>query len=393
LIRVHPRPVIKEFELTALDHGYIAEEHAPDPVIGHGDPAMPGKIGIWLFLASEIMFFVGILGTYIIYRSGAPALFEKHGETLSKPLAALNTVVLIFSSLTMALAVDAAQKGDQKRVRLGLLVTLLCAATFMGVKMIEYRDKWFHHTIVATADAKVEVKAPAGQKLYAAVSSSSTGSVYSPLSNNFEPSSGMSSAKRRERYAIALTEVANQPGTYTATIPAAAAGPNTLKVYARTGDTPSPKDKPVTDATNDYAGGVFVFDGHVHNADEGKAYEFHGWRAPYPKDTGVDVHLISEKEIRELPGATKIEKDGKVDKARINSDVNYGPWKNNFFASYFTLTGVHGIHVMAGMIPLTILLVQSLRGRLFPQHTEYVGLYWHFVDLVWIFLFPLLYLI
>jgi heme/copper-type cytochrome/quinol oxidase subunit 3 len=45
------------------------------------------------------------------------------------------------------------------------------------------------------------------------------------------------------------------------------------------------------------------------------------------------------------------------------------------------------------MIPLSILLIQSLRGKLFPRHTEYVGLYWHFVDLVWIFLFPLLYLI
>ena len=378
--------------MTALDHGYIAEEHAPDPVIGHGDPAMPGKIGIWLFLASEIMFFVGILGTYIIYRSGAPALFEKHGETLSKPLAALNTVVLIFSSLTMALAVDAAQKGDKKRVTICLLVTLLCAGTFMCVKAKEYTDKWFHHTIVATADAPVTVKAPPGQKLYAAVASP-TGSVFSPASNNFEPSSGMSSAKRRERYAIALTEAANQPGTYTATIPAAAAGPNKLTVYAQTGATPTPKDKSVPSAESDYAGGVFVFDGHCVDAEDGKAYEFHGWRAPYPKETGVDVHLISEKEVRELKGATKIEKDGKIEKARINSDVNYGPWKNNFFASYFTLTGVHGIHVMAGMVPLTILLLQSLRGRIFPHHIEYVGLYWHFVDLVWIFLFPLLYLI
>lgn len=378
--------------MTALDHGYTAEEHAPDPVISHGDPTMPGKIGIWLFLASEIMFFVGILGTYIIYRSGAPKLFEMHGETLSKPLAALNTVVLIFSSLTMAIAVDAAQKGDKNRLRLGLLITLLCAATFMGVKTIEYRDKWFHHTIVATADAPVTVTSKPGQKLYAAVATPS-GQVFSTVNKAFEPASGMSSAKRRPNYAIALTEDPNKPGSYTGTVPAGAAGPNTFKVYALAGDTPTTKDKPVTDATNDYAGGVFVFDGHVHDADDGKAYEFHGWRAPYPKETGVDVHLISEKEVGELKGATKIEKDGKIEKARINSDVNYGPWKNNFFASYFTLTGVHGIHVLAGMIPLTILLLQSLRGRVFPNQTEYVGLYWHFVDLVWIFLFPLLYLI
>jgi hypothetical protein len=124
-----------------------------------------------------------------------------------------------------------------------------------------------------------------------------------------------------------------------------------------------------------------------------KAYAFTGWRAPYPKETGVDVHLISESQVRGLPGAAEIKEAVKIDPARINSDVNYGPWKNNFFASYFTLTGVHGLHVLAGMIPMTILLLQSLRGKLFPNQTEYVGLYWHFVDLVWIFLFPLLYLI
>src|ERR687896_1895438 len=101
--------------MTALDHGYVAEEHAPDPVIGHGDPTQPGKIGIWLFLASEIMFFIGILGSYIILRSGAPELFASHAAVLSKIAAGINTVVLIFSSFTMALAVDAAQKGNARR--------------------------------------------------------------------------------------------------------------------------------------------------------------------------------------------------------------------------------------------------------------------------------------
>src|SRR5688572_2300534 len=144
--------------MTAINHPYVAEEHAPDPVTSHGDPTLPGKIGIWLFLASEIMFFIGILGTYIIYRSGAPELFSKHGATLSKSLAALNTVVLIFSSLTMAIAVDAAHKGDRKRVIVGLLVTLLCAATFMVVKTVEYTDKAHHHTIVASSNAPVNLK-------------------------------------------------------------------------------------------------------------------------------------------------------------------------------------------------------------------------------------------
>src|SRR3954463_2945555 len=106
---------------SILDHGYVAEEHAPDPVIGHGDPTPPGKVAIWLFLASEIMFFIGLLATYIIFRSGSPKIFAEHAAGLSKVLAGINTLVLIFSSLTMALAVDASQKGDRKRTIVCLL--------------------------------------------------------------------------------------------------------------------------------------------------------------------------------------------------------------------------------------------------------------------------------
>src|ERR1700761_3020320 len=100
---------------SALPAGYLPEEHAPDPMFSHGDPTPPGKVGIWLFLASEIMFFVAILGSYIILRGGSHDLFADHALALSKPAAATNTVVLIFSSLTMALSVDAAQKKQAKR--------------------------------------------------------------------------------------------------------------------------------------------------------------------------------------------------------------------------------------------------------------------------------------
>src|SRR5438105_360824 len=89
-------------EESIIDHGYIAEEHAPDPMISHGDPTPPGKVAIWMFLASEVMFFIGVLGSYIILRSGSHQLFANHAQALSKPLAGTNTLVLILSSLTMA---------------------------------------------------------------------------------------------------------------------------------------------------------------------------------------------------------------------------------------------------------------------------------------------------
>src|SRR5437764_13813759 len=99
---------------SILDHGFIPEEHAPEPVTSHGDPTPPGKIAIWLFLASEIMFFIGVLGTYIVLRSGSPTLFAHHAEVLSKPLGGFNTIVLLLSSASMYFAVDAAHKNDRK---------------------------------------------------------------------------------------------------------------------------------------------------------------------------------------------------------------------------------------------------------------------------------------
>src|SRR5688500_8796730 len=121
----------------------------------HGDPTPPGKIAIWLFLASEVMFFIGLLATYIIFRSGSPEIFANHAAALSKTLAGVNTLVLIFSSLTMALAVDAAQKGNRPRTIACLAITILCAFGFMGIKYKEYSDKFTHYTIVTReADGK-----------------------------------------------------------------------------------------------------------------------------------------------------------------------------------------------------------------------------------------------
>src|SRR4051812_22715504 len=91
------------------------------------DPAPAGKVGTWLFLASEVMFFIGILGSCIVLRAQDPHPFRAHAESLNKPLAGLNARVLILSSPTMALAVDAAQSGNRKKVSACLFVTLLCA--------------------------------------------------------------------------------------------------------------------------------------------------------------------------------------------------------------------------------------------------------------------------
>jgi cytochrome c oxidase subunit 3 len=392
---------------TILDHGYIPEEHAPDPVVGHGDPTRPGKVGIWLFLASEIMFFIGILGTYIILRSSAPQLFAEHAHTLSKTLAGINTLVLIFSSLTMALAVDGAQKGDRNRTVLMLLLTLLCAAGFMGIKAKEYYDKFTHHTMLVKGPGPITVQAEPGQgtAMYA-VFTNKAGELFTPDAG-FEKKPPRVPAKATpeekaaneqlvaaqwKRAAIPLAEQAGDAaGTYTATIPPGPDPDGTVAFYKMASAEPNPKDKAVkpTKPVKPQAH-MYVYDGHVHA--EGNTYHFKGYKMPYPAGGDFNINLISEPDVHHASGADKpIEET--IAKASVTNDITYGPWKNNFYAAYFAATGIHGLHVVGGMIPIGLLMIFALRGKLLPHHTEYTGLYWHFVDLVWIFLFPLLYLI
>ena len=101
------------------------------------------KLGMWLFLVSEIMLFTGLLGAYIVLRAGL-AHWPAPGENLKISLAALNTFVLLTSSMTMVLGVAAVEKQDTARVRLFLAATILLGMVFLGVKGIEYSEK-FHH--------------------------------------------------------------------------------------------------------------------------------------------------------------------------------------------------------------------------------------------------------
>ena len=102
-----------------------------------------GKLGMWLFLASEVMFFTGLLGASIVLRAGSPN-WPHPGEELIIPLAALNTFILLSSSMTMALSVAATHHGDVKKVRLFLGLTILLGTAFLGVKGYEYSMKFAH---------------------------------------------------------------------------------------------------------------------------------------------------------------------------------------------------------------------------------------------------------
>ena len=105
---------------------------------------MPGmmvynnKLGMWVFLLSEVMFFTSLIGTYVILRFAHPDHWTDPGVILNVPLTALNTFFLICSSVTMVKAFAAIQHGDQKGLKLWLLATILIGTLFVGIQFVEY---------------------------------------------------------------------------------------------------------------------------------------------------------------------------------------------------------------------------------------------------------------
>ncbi|HEY6121040.1 MAG TPA: cytochrome c oxidase subunit 3 family protein [Pyrinomonadaceae bacterium] len=201
-----------------------------------------GTLGMWVFLVTEIMFFGGMFFAYTLYRWKYPLEFASASNHLDLPLGTVNTIVLILSSFTMALGVYSAQIGKRRNLVLCLLLTIVLGLTFLGIKAVEYRQKYVDHLI---------------------------------------------------------------PGHLIPSRPFDAAG----------------------------------------------------------------VHL--------LPGA---------DRTKVEM----------FYWIYFAMTGMHAIHMIIGVGLISVILFLAVRGRYGPEYhnpVEISGLYWHFVDIIWIFLFPLLYLL
>ena len=109
-----------------------------------GRAPMPGmkvynlKLGMWIFLLSEVMFFTGLIGSYVILRFAHPEQFADPGQVLNVNLTAFNTFLLICSSVTMVKAYAAVQQGDQQGLKNWLLATIVIGASFVGVQAYEY---------------------------------------------------------------------------------------------------------------------------------------------------------------------------------------------------------------------------------------------------------------
>jgi cytochrome c oxidase subunit III len=125
----------------------IAAEHEHSPNLRHhfddmGQQFDSATFGMWVFLLTEIMFFGGMFGAYVVYRSMYPEAFASTSSFMNPAYGALNTAVLIVSSLTMALAVRAAHLDQQKALQVFLLITMFFGVCFLAIKGFEYHEHW-----------------------------------------------------------------------------------------------------------------------------------------------------------------------------------------------------------------------------------------------------------
>jgi len=105
------------------------------------------SLGMWVFLVTEVLFFGGMFMTYTLNRSMYPEIFGEASRSINLTLGAINTIVLIGSSLTMAMSVWAAQVGKKQLVTIFLILTLILGSVFLGIKGVEYHEKFVEHHV------------------------------------------------------------------------------------------------------------------------------------------------------------------------------------------------------------------------------------------------------
>jgi cytochrome c oxidase subunit III len=282
----------------------------PYTVIARPDTGLwNAKVGIWLFLASEVMLFGGLFSAYVFLRLDADPGAWPHG-LLNVPVGTMNTAILIASSVTVVMAWASLKMRKFRAYWWYMLVTILCGVVFLGVKLIyEWPQKFEHFGAFIKKDALEK---------------------YEPFLGNHHLA---------ERGLAPRTEIS----------------------------------------------------GHLE-AENAKEYEI----AVDPVNADPTNPAMDRPHFLYVPHTEKI---AKIEKEDVEYATMFLPKHSAYFASYFTITGLHGAHVLGGVIVFTYLWlpVGSKLYKRNPEHlanrVEVAGLFWHFVDLVWIFVFPLFYLL
>jgi cytochrome c oxidase subunit 3 len=257
---------------------------------------LSSTLGMWAFLATEVMFFGGLVFAFFLYRNQYHDQFVDASSHLNVWLGAFNTLVLLTSSLTMALAVRAARLKQRANAVKLLIATMVFGTAFLGVKAVEWTTDYHEELIPGI---RWNWKGPAGAH------------------HGAGPAHETAAEKRAE---------------------------------TATGNDPTPDE------------------GHVPR---------HPTLSP-----GFSPGLVGPTENPDYTVEMSKTSDG--NKAQM------------FFVLYFFMTGLHAIHMIIGIAIVAVIAFLTWNKWLSgvgATHIEMIGLYWHFVDIVWVYLYPILYLI
>jgi cytochrome c oxidase subunit 3 len=332
------------------------------------------KLGMWLFLATEILLFGGMFVAYGIFRTQYPELYEQASLQLDTVLGAVNTLVLLLSSLTMAWAIRGAQMDNRKVLFWNLIATIALASGFLVVKYFEYTHK-FHEGIYPGIAFELDEDVDTVYGL--------TGAV--PLTPSYTPP--------RSR------------GVADGAVVESDAGEMVVVDEGLTGEDQNPA--PVTPALPDVgepAGGVQA-EAETQSQESAVLAETPDATPPLGPDVAGELQAPNIPGVGVEPGvqgaprgeeglmgsAHGAEVEGR-DKEAIYSNRRAGI----FFSIYYMMTGIHALHILIGIVAIGILAWKARKGAyssVWYTPVENVGLYWHVVDIIWIFVFPLMYLI
>jgi cytochrome c oxidase subunit 3 len=354
-----------------IGHGHGAHDgHAHPEQLAHhfdsmGQQFSSGKLGMWLFLATEILFFGGLFVFYSVWRSNHPEIFELGATRLDWKLGALNTIILISSSVTMAVGVTMAQMGRRTALLILLALTFMGGAGFMIIKYVEYSHKIHSGLVWGKAFD------PSKEHL----DSHAIGAEHEGEAGHQLQGAGPGG----DEHAGGTT--GGQPGAHEAM---------QVEDEGAIGEH--------GDALDPEAHAEELAEAQRRAAEEGgdPAAAAEGAAEPVDPDAPVEIFHSTIKPAAQGPrgvAAAAVLPAGPEHEDNLpalRADVA------TYFSIYFCLTGLHGIHVLVGMGIIAWLFFRSLAGHFGPSYFTPVdlgGLYWHLVDLIWIFLFPLLYLI
>lgn len=366
----------------------MTQEHGDDPRAHMGLPLSNGKLAMWLFLVTEIMFFTALIGTYMLLRNSTQPIVRTvtddagnqklvkdnwptpHEVHLVEAIGAGNTFVLIVSSLTVVLAHHYLAQRNVKKATMLIGVTLGLGAVFLLVKAYEYSQKFKHDILPGHIGEALPGMDVQTERKYHGSSLRYVNRVRAQLDHIIEGIVGPLKEKQKGEVDALNKEIAK--------LKEDKAPPAKVKeAEDRLAALQKKHAEDLANAVEEQPDEKIRDVGRLRD-DMRERVEVGKYRRPLsPPEVGQRVNELLKKH----------------EDLHLTPTI---PHANMWASCYFIMTGFHAVHVFGGLVVLGIILIMGLRGTLGPQHEsmiELTGLYWHFVDIVWIFLFPLLYLV